>query len=253
MLFHVEHETELATPPVAAEVFGDRLPLAEAFAHELATSATVRGLIGPREVPRLWDRHIINCAVLTDLLPPGARLIDIGSGAGLPGLAVAIRRPDVHVTLVEPLLRRVTWLEEVVASLGLGEQVTVRRARAEEVAGSLAAPYVTARAVAPLDRLARWSLPLLEPHGTLLALKGRTAAEELAEHATVLESLGAVESDVVQVGTGVLADPVAVVRVRVGAVPPGRPRSSSRTRRAPERGTPGRESRRVRRRRGGQS
>jgi 16S rRNA (guanine527-N7)-methyltransferase len=136
-------------------VFGDRLALAERYASHLATTGVTHGLIGPREVPRLWERHVVNCAVLTDLLPEGGRVIDIGSGAGLPGVTLAVRRADLEVVLVEPLLRRVAWLEVVLQDLELTDRVSVRRARAEELVGELSAPFVTARAVAPLERLAR--------------------------------------------------------------------------------------------------
>lgn len=137
-----------------------------------------RGLIGPREAPRVWDRHILNCALIERLIPSGAAVADIGSGAGLPGLALALARPDVTMTLVEPLLRRVTWLTEVIDDLGL-KQVTVRRARAEDLAGQLTVDVVTARAVAALPQLAAWCLPLLHGDGRLLAIKGERAAEEL--------------------------------------------------------------------------
>lgn len=201
--------------PLAAErVFGARLPLAEEFVRHLATSAVERGLIGPREVPRLWTRHVLNCAVLQELIETDQRVVDVGSGAGLPGVALAIARPDLHLVLVEPLERRVMWLETVAADLGL--DVEVRRARAEDVVGSVRAPVVTARAVAPLERLAAWGLPLLEPGGSLLAIKGRSAAEELAAASPVVRRLGAVEHDVVECGTRLLDVPTTVVRVRVG-------------------------------------
>ena len=140
----------------------DRLALAEAYAGWLADAGTVRGLLGPREVPRLWDRHLLNCAVLAEAVPEGARVCDIGSGAGLPGLVLAIARPDVTVTLVEPLLRRTTFLDEVVGELGL-EQVTVVRGRADVLHGRERFDVVTSRAVAPLDRLLGWSMPLVAP------------------------------------------------------------------------------------------
>ena len=140
------------------------MPLAEQFASILADTGVSHGLIGPREVPRLWERHLLNCAVIADAFPGEARVIDVGSGAGLPGVVVAIVRPDLEVHLVEPMLRRTQWLEGVVADLGLAS-VTAHRGRAEEFVGVLAAPYVTARAVARLDKLARWCVPLLEPQG----------------------------------------------------------------------------------------
>jgi 16S rRNA (guanine527-N7)-methyltransferase len=208
-------------PPEAAVVFGDRLPLVRRYVRHLATTGVEWGLLGPREVPRLWERHVLNCAVLSDLLPPGARIVDIGSGAGLPGVALALRRPDLEVTLVEPLLRRVEWLTEVVEDLAL-ERVTVQRTRAEDVVGALRVPFVTARAVASLDRLCRWALPLLEPGGELLAIKGRSAEEEVVRTAAAVRRAGGVSTRVEQLGAGLLADPVTVVRVRVsGGLPKG--------------------------------
>ncbi|MER8183298.1 16S rRNA (guanine(527)-N(7))-methyltransferase RsmG [Kitasatospora sp. NPDC094015] len=207
-------------PAVAAEIFGDRFPVAERYTELLATAGVQRGLIGPREVPRLWDRHVLNCAVLAELLPAGATLCDVGSGAGLPGIPVAMARPDVSVTLLEPLLRRTTFLEEVVRLLGL-ENVTVVRGRAEEMVGKLAVDVVTARAVAPLDRLAGWGMPLLRPYGQMLALKGDTAEQELEESRSALTKLGAVGWSVLAVGEGTLETSTRVVRVEAGESPGG--------------------------------
>jgi 16S rRNA (guanine527-N7)-methyltransferase len=177
------------TPPShAAGVFASRLPLAEEYAQILATDGVVKGLIGPREVPRIWDRHIMNSAVVVPRVPQGASVADIGTGAGLPGLVWAIARPDLHVTLVEPLLRRTRFLEEAVSDLGL-DNVTVLRARAEEVHETY--DVVTARAVAALDKLGRWCLPLVAKGGVLLALKGRTAQEEVTAATATLHRLGA--------------------------------------------------------------
>lgn len=207
----VSRETPLA-PAAARGVFSDALPLAEAFTHLLATEGIVRGLIGPREVPRLWDRHVLNCAVITELVPEGATVCDIGSGAGLPGLAMAIRRPDLQVTLVEPLLRRTTFLEEAVAALGL-TNVVVHRARAEELHDRQLFDVVTSRAVAPMERLARWSMPLTRVGGSFLAMKGSSASAEVAGARTILTRLGAGQIDVVSVGVGVVEPPVTVVSV----------------------------------------
>jgi 16S rRNA (guanine527-N7)-methyltransferase len=177
------------TPPsYAAGVFASRLPLAEAYAEILATDGVVKGLIGPREVPRIWDRHIMNSAVVVRRVPAGATVADVGTGAGLPGLVWAIARPDLVVTLVEPLLRRTTFLEETVDALGL-DNVTVVRARAEDVHETF--DVVTARAVAALDKLGRWCLPLVKKGGVLLALKGRTAQEEVTSATATLHRLGA--------------------------------------------------------------
>lgn len=170
-------------------VFGERRPLAERYAELLATSGVERGLIGPREVDRLWDRHLVNCAAPVVRVPEGATVADVGAGAGLPGLVWAIARPDLHVTLIEPLLRRTTWLEEVVGELGLHDQVAVLRSRAEDVDQTF--DVVTARAVAALDKLARWCMPLVRPGGLLLALKGRSAADEVETARATLARLGA--------------------------------------------------------------
>ena len=207
-------------PPAARAVFGDRFGLSVRYAELLADAGVQRGLIGPREVPRLWERHILNCAVLGELLPEGASLCDVGSGAGLPGIPVALARPDVRITLLEPLLRRTTFLEEVVRELGL-DNVTVLRGRAEEMVGTLSVDVVTARAVAPLDRLAGWGLPLLRPYGMMLALKGDSAEQELIEHKAALVRLGAREWSVGTAGEGVVETPTHVVRVKVGESPGG--------------------------------
>ncbi|WP_309221950.1 16S rRNA (guanine(527)-N(7))-methyltransferase RsmG [Aeromicrobium sp. S22] len=169
-------------------MFASRLDLAERYAHTLATDGVVRGLIGPREVPRIWDRHIMNSAVVAPRLPQGATVADVGTGAGLPGLVWAIARPDIQMTLIEPLLRRTSFLEEVVADLGL-DNVEVLRSRAEEVHATY--DVVTARAVAGLDKLGRWCMPLVRPGGVLLAMKGRSAAEEVSTATATLHRLGA--------------------------------------------------------------
>lgn len=183
------------SPEAAREVFGARLPLAEAYAGWLVGAGIERGLLGPREADRVWERHLLNCASIVGMLPAGATVADIGSGAGLPGIPLAIARPDLRVTLIEPLLRRATFLEEVRADLGL--DVQVRRARAEEVTDQF--DVLVSRAVAPLDRLARWCAPLLAPGGLLLAIKGSSAAEEVAQHRTLLGNLGLRDVSVVSV------------------------------------------------------
>lgn len=203
-----------ARPPAAETVFGDRLHLAERLVGHLVTSGVDRGLIGPGEVERIWSRHVLNCAVLAEVLPTAARVVDIGSGAGLPGLVVAIVRPDLDVVLVEPLHRRVVWLDEVARDLEI--DVAVRRARAEELAGTLSGQVVTARAVASLDRLLQWGLPLVEPGGQLLAIKGRSATDELKAAEPVLARWGLSGAEVVQCGLGVVDVPTTVVRVPVG-------------------------------------
>jgi 16S rRNA (guanine527-N7)-methyltransferase len=195
-------------------VFGvARLPLAQQYADLLATEGVVRGLIGPREAPRLWGRHLLNCAVLGELVLPGATVADVGSGAGLPGLVLAIARPDVQVTLVEPLLRRTRFLDEAVEALGLGAQVTVLRGRAEDLAGTVSADVVTARAVAPLERLVRWCLPLVAPGGEIVAMKGASAAAEVAEASAAMQALGCAQPTVVELGAGLLEESTWAVRV----------------------------------------
>lgn len=177
------------TPPAdAADHFGDRLAAMGHYADRLATDGIERGLIGPREVPRLWERHLVNCAVVLPRVAQGATVADVGSGAGLPGMVWAIARPDLAMTLIEPLQRRCVFLQEVVDELAL-TNVTVLNARAEDVHDTYA--VVTARAVAPLAKLARWCMPLVAPGGELLALKGRSAQDEVDRDAPVLRKLGA--------------------------------------------------------------
>lgn len=198
----------------AQRIFGDRLDLAKRYVEHLATSGIERGLIGPREVPRLWSRHVLNCAVVAELIDDGAKVADVGSGAGLPGLCLAIARPDLHLTLIEPLERRVNWLEEVVADLGL-DNVKIIRARAEAAIGKVQCSVVTARAVSALDTLAPLTIPLLGGRGELLAIKGRSAAEEITKAAKVLKKLGGVKTEVLTAGADILEEPTTVVRVTV--------------------------------------
>jgi len=208
-------------PEQAREVFGDRFADAVRYAELLAEAGVQRGLIGPREVPRLWERHLLNCAVLSEVVPEGVTVCDVGSGAGLPGIPLALVREDLKITLLEPLLRRTNFLAEVVELLGL-DHVTVVRGRAEEVMGKIPPVHVvTARAVAPLDRLATWGIPLLRPYGEMLALKGDTAEEELKSAASALSKLGAVETSILQVGEGIVEPLSTVVRVEVGESPGG--------------------------------
>jgi 16S rRNA (guanine527-N7)-methyltransferase len=207
------------------------------YADLLATTGVAHGLLGPREPARLWDRHLLNCLAAVELVPEGAEVLDLGSGAGLPGLVWAIARPSLRVELVEPLLRRSEWLSAAVADLGL-DSVTVTRARAEELRGSRAVDVVTARAVAPLDRLAGWALPLLAPGGVLLALKGEAAEQELADAIPTLARLGGTGAQVLHPGRG--ESPATVIQVTAGPPPPpkargGRPRPPGRTRSATRR------------------
>jgi 16S rRNA (guanine527-N7)-methyltransferase len=212
----------------AEAVFGPRLLLAVAYAELLITDGVIRGLIGPREAPRVWERHLINCGVMGEMIPIGASVVDVGSGAGLPGIVLAVARPDLAITLVEPLARRTAFLSEAVTKLGLDSTVTVVRGRAEDLAGGppVAADVVTARAVAPLDRLAGWCLPLAAVGGRLLALKGASAADEIAEHHAAITRLGGADPVVKQCGVGVIDPPttvVEIVREREVAAPGPRP------------------------------
>jgi 16S rRNA (guanine527-N7)-methyltransferase len=215
----MEHTAdELATPSVstaAHQLFGDQLPLAARYADILRTRAVEQGLLGPAEADVVWDRHILNCAVVTDLIPAGAEVCDVGSGAGLPGIVLAIRRPDLRVTCLEPLQRRATFLDDVVGDLDLAH-VTVQRARAQEMSARTF-DVVTSRAVAPLRRLVPMTWPLARPGGWLLALKGAKAAEEMDEARVALAELGAAEACLVVLGEGSLSSPVRVVQVRVPA------------------------------------
>jgi 16S rRNA (guanine527-N7)-methyltransferase len=216
---------DLTPTPAARAIFADRLAPAEQFVTLLATDGVEHGHIGPRERSRLWDRHLVNSALVTDLLPVGARVVDVGSGAGLPGIPMAIRRPDLHLDLVEPMLRRTRFLESAVATLELGDQIRIVRGRADEPAvlaevGS--ADFVVARAVAPLDRLVRWCLPLLAPGGRLLALKGASATDEVVQHRAALSRLGAAEITVHELGADLGSEPTWVVQVTRSARTAGR-------------------------------
>jgi 16S rRNA (guanine527-N7)-methyltransferase len=196
----------------AGLIFGERLDLARRFVAHLASSGIERGLLGPREVPRLWDRHVLNCAVVAELMSDRASVVDIGSGAGLPGLAIAIARPDLVVHLVEPLERRVAWLAEVVEDLDLSN-VTIHRARAEQMIGVVDGDYVTARAVSALSTLAGWTLPLVRADGEVLAIKGRSAGEEVEKARKVIRKLGGGTPEVVLAGDGILDQATTVVRI----------------------------------------
>ena len=205
-----------ATPAAAATIFGEHLlaPRSSSACWPTRASATASSA---RERHPDWDRHVLNCALVHHLIPAGARgqrVIDIGSGAGLPGWR-AIARPDLELHLVEPLSRRTGWLSGVTAQLEL-DNVVIHTARAESMWDRLAAPWVTARAVSGIFQLAQWTLPLLTPRGSLLALKGSRAATELAEHQAALQRLGVVEADVESIGEGVVADPTIVLRVTIG-------------------------------------
>ena len=205
--------TEVA-PPAAEALFGSGLSRAIEYAGLLAEHGVERGLIGPREVERLWDRHLLNSAIVGEVIPRAVRVIDLGSGAGLPGIPLAIARPDLDITLLEPMARRVEWLEHVNKTLGLG--VAVVRGRAEEPAIKRrvgGADVVVARAVAPLAKLCEWSLPLLRQGGSLVAMKGASAADEMARDRQAVARAGGSEPRVESCGEKVLDDPATVVVV----------------------------------------
>ena len=233
-------------PAAAVDLFGPALPRAVRYADLLAGAGVERGLIGPREVGRLWDRHLINCAVVAEQIPTGALVVDVGSGAGLPGIVLALVREDVELALLEPVLRRTTFLEEVVEELGL-TNVNVVRGRAEDWAGRMNADVVTARAVAPLERLVGWCLPLLRANGRMLALKGESAAEELAAIRDGLPALGVVAAEVEEVGAAFGEAATRVVRIdlgKSGLLSPRKSGSAKGRREAPRRQLRGESGRR---------
>lgn len=198
-------------PAVAADVFGRRADDAAQFAAMLSGSGVERGVIGPREVDRLWERHLLNSAVLSEVIPADCRVLDIGSGAGLPGIALALARPDLTVALLEPMARRVDWLQEVVEALDL--PVEVHRGRAEDRPVGADWDVVTARAVAPLGRLARWCLPLARSGGRLVALKGASAREEVSRDREEIRRAGGDGIEVVECGAALMDVPATVVIV----------------------------------------
>ncbi len=204
-------------PEAAASVFGPRLESARRYAEWLAGAGVERGLLGPREVGRIWDRHLLNSAAVAELLGEGERVIDIGSGAGLPGIPLALARSDIEVVLLEPLLRRSEFLGEVVDQLGLAVEVV--RGRAEELwvrhqFGERDA--AVSRAVASLDKLAKWSMPLLRPDGRMLAIKGERGRDEVEQYRRVMAASGAVDARVVTCGATYLRPPATVVIARRG-------------------------------------
>jgi 16S rRNA (guanine527-N7)-methyltransferase len=208
----VEDPTPAEPTSEAAELFGDALPRVRRYAELLAGPGREQGVIGPRELPRLWDRHLVNSAYVGRVIPADSSVLDVGSGAGLPGVPLALARPDLRVTLLEPMARRVAWLEEVVAALGL--EVTVRRGRAEERETRRAcgeSDVVTARAVAPMGRLATWAMPLVRPGGRLAALKGASAHDEVRRDANDLRAAGGSEVEVVRCGAGDTTTHIVVV------------------------------------------
>lgn len=206
----------MTTPPAAAEIFGDNLEKAIAYHESLATDGSVRGFIGPREVPRLWDRHILNCGVIGEAMDEGISVADIGSGAGLPGIPLAIARPDLNITLIEPLLKRSVYLNEVKEALNL-DNVTVIRGRAEEKVVRKQVglvDIVTSRAVAPLGKLATWSLPLVKIGGHMVAMKGSSVEEEIERDAKEIRKAGGTDIKVYTVGEALLSEPTTLISIR---------------------------------------
>jgi 16S rRNA (guanine527-N7)-methyltransferase len=229
-----------APPAAAAAVFGDRLAAAERYVALLAGPGQDQGVIGPRELPRLWDRHVLNSAAVGEVLPLDATVVDVGSGAGLPGIPLALARPDLHITLLEPMARRVAWLEEVIAELGL--PVAVVRGRAEEREARRQcgeSDVVTARAVAPMGRLTTWTLPLVRPGGTLAAMKGASAAGEVERDLKEIRAAGGEDPRVVRCGVGDAATTVVLVSrsERRGPSPGAGRRARGRKDRARDRST----------------
>ena len=208
----VEFETE---PTAAAEIFGPQLELARAYTHRLAKDSETFGLLGPRELPRIWGRHVINSALLVELVPSGSKVADIGSGAGLPGLPMAIAKPDAHFTLIEPMERRSNWLQTVIDDLGL-KNIDVIRARAEEVERT-DFDIATARAVAALDKLLRLLTPLIRGSEgkTVLAMKGSRAPEEILDAKNRLNLLGFDTPEIITLGEGRAPETATVVRIKL--------------------------------------
>lgn len=213
-MFHVKHYE--AEPPEAVVIFGENIAQARAFTDTLAEFSDTLGLLGPRELPKIWTRHVINSALVAELLPPNSRVADIGSGAGLPGIPMAIARSDCHFTLIEPMERRSQWLSDQVDSLKL-QNVTVLRARAEEVATG-GFDLVTARAVAPLKKLVKLIRPLLGAAGSggqFAVIKGGKAADEIADAKHELRKLGFEAPEIRALGEGLATETVTVVTARL--------------------------------------
>lgn len=200
-------------PSAAATLFGSRIDVARSFTRSLARHGEEYGLIGPLEPPRLWTRHVLNCAVMAPLLRPGV-VADVGSGAGLPGIVLAIAREDVDFVLIEPMERRVTWLTEQVRDLGLGN-VTVLRGRAEDVAGDVTADQVTARAVSAFGKLVPITVPLARHGGELVFLKGVNAQREIDAAAKIIRRHSLVDVEVLVLGAGVVSEVTRVIRATV--------------------------------------
>jgi 16S rRNA (guanine527-N7)-methyltransferase len=237
-MFHVKHVVprnpvpSMVPPPpdVAQIVFGARLDLAQQYAELLADAGVERGILGPHEIDRIWERHLLNCGAVAELLQPGERVADIGSGAGLPGVPLLIAKPELRIVLIESSLRRTEFLRTAVSVLGLDVEVVRGRAEDPAVRQSIGTcDAVVSRAVAPLDRVTRWSFALLGPGGRMLAIKGERAPDEVREHRRVMTALGAADARVVECGANYLSSPTTVVVARRGKPTParGRPRRRS--------------------------
>lgn len=243
---HDVHPPEVSEDPLngdprLAEFFGEGWQVVERFHALLCDQGVLRGLVGPRELPRLWERHLVNSAAVVPFLPDSGQIVDVGSGAGLPGVVVAAMRPNAQVVLLEPMERRTDWLSEVVSTLGL-KNVTVLRGRAEDQVGTLAADAVTARAVAALDKLYTWTLPLLAVGGRLVALKGGRAGEEVDAAVDAGARLGGGPAEVLTAPTlpGLESTTVVVVQKTGVGIPDARVSRETESRsRRPRRSTKG--------------
>ena len=199
-------------PAAAAQIFGAQIGQARAYFAALVRDGDLLGLLGPREMPKLWTRHILNSAVVADLVEPGKTVADVGSGAGLPGIPMALAQPEAHFTLIEPMERRSDWLKHMVKELAL-TNVTVKRARAEEVGDIY--DIVTARAVSALPNLLKMCVPLTKHGGEVIALKGSKAGEEIEASMKLQKKLGIESFEIIKVGGELLTDPTLVVRTKL--------------------------------------
>jgi 16S rRNA (guanine527-N7)-methyltransferase len=206
-MFHVEHE-----PAAAAQIFGPNIDKARAYTAALVADGETLGLLGPREYPRIWTRHVLNSAVVAELVPAGVTVADVGSGAGLPGIPMALVQPEAHFTLIEPMERRSDWLKEQVEKLGL-TNVSVLRARAEEVGEVF--DVVTARAVKALPQLLQMCVPMTRHGGEIIALKGEKAQLEIDDSKRLMKKLDISSFDIVFTGEQFLDEPTRVVRTKL--------------------------------------